>query len=414
LQGRASRHLREPASRGKLDSVFRGQSELISEPVTADSLTAAGVAGPAGPLSAAQRLPALDVLRGVAILGVLLSFTLWNLGSPPAETWNLADRILNTAGELLIDAKFLTLFAFLFGVGNSQQWRRAESKGQNPVPRHVRRMIFLFVVGLLHGALLRNGDILAPYAILGIALIGARHLSNRALVAAAIFLALLPYAIQGVMQVAGWSLIERPGPEGGNLDWLRYWYLTNPLISWPRILAIMLAGVLAERTRLVAAVAANRRLARRILLAALPLAVASRVILVLLATNWHAPGSFAKGAVLNLTYHFSAWSLATAYAAGIALLCMNERWVSRLGWLRATGRMAFTNYLLQAIIIVPICLAFNLYDAVTPTLGLLLALVVAAIGIPFSTWWLRHHEHGPLERLWRRATYGNLPAVRTP
>jgi uncharacterized protein len=352
-------------------------------------------------------------LRGVAILGVLLSFTLWNLGSPPAETWSLADRILNTAGELVIDAKFLTLFAFLFGVGNSQQWRRAESNRQNPVPRHVRRMLFLFVVGLLHGALLRNGDILAPYAILGMALIGARHLSNRALIAIAIVLALLPYAIQGVMRAAGWSLIERPGLQAGNLDWLLYWYLTNPLISWPRILAIMLAGVLAERTRLVAAVAANRRLARRILLAAIPLAVTSRVLLMLLATNWDAPGSFAKSAILNLTYHFSAWSLATAYAAGIALLCMSDGWIRRLGWLRATDRLAFTNYLLQAIIIVPLCLAWGLYDEVTPTLGLLLALVVAAIGIPFSTWWLRQHEHGPLEWLWRKATYARLPAPPT-
>jgi uncharacterized protein len=68
--------------------------------------------------------------------------------------------------------------------------------------------------------------------------------------------------------------------------------------------------------------------------------------------------------------------------------------------------MAFTNYLIQALIVVPICLSFGLFDAITPTRGLLLALGVAAIEIPFSVWWLTRFEYGPVEWLWRRATYG--------
>jgi uncharacterized protein len=53
-----------------------------------------------------------------------------------------------------------------------------------------------------------------------------------------------------------------------------------------------------------------------------------------------------------------------------------------------------------------VCLALGLFDAVTPTRGVLLAVGVAAIQIPFSVWWLGRFRYGPVEWLWRRATYG--------
>ena len=372
---------------------------------------------PVRPLSAAERLPLVDVLRGVAILGVLLAYTLWNLGSPPSETWSPADRIMDRVGDMLVDGKFITIFAFLFGVGTAQQWQRIESSGQSPVAIHLRRMLFLLIAGLLHAALLRNGDILAPYAILGVALLAARRQSAQRLVVAAIVLALLPYAIKLGLDVAGWKLPHRPGAGGesvsrfrywtANFDWLRYWYLTNPLLSWPRILTVMLAGVLAQRAGVMARVAVDARLARRLFAIALPIAVAARIALILLPGHWDPlHWTLARSIVLNEVYYAASWSLAAVYVAAFALLCQRPAWPQRLYWLRAVGRMAFTNYLIQALIVVPICLLFGLFDAITPTRGLLLALGVTAIEIPFSVWWLARFEYGPVEWLWRRATYG--------
>jgi uncharacterized protein len=80
------------------------------------------------PLSAAERLPLVDVLRGVAILGVLVAYTLWNLGSPPSETWSRTDGIVDRVGDMLVDGKFITIFAFLFGVGTARRWQRIESR----------------------------------------------------------------------------------------------------------------------------------------------------------------------------------------------------------------------------------------------------------------------------------------------
>jgi uncharacterized protein len=369
------------------------------------------------PLGAAERLAFVDAVRGIAILGVLVAYTMWNLGGPPEAAWSGADRIIDPTLSTLVDAKFVTIFACLFGVGTAQQWRRFEAAGRDPWTLHVRRMLFLLTVGLLHATLLRNGDILAPYAILGLVLFVVHRWPARRIAIAAVVLAVAPYAIGALRHSLGLSLPPRPtsgaddrawiGYWTDNLAWVRYWYRTGPYTDWPRLLALMLAGVLADRARVPQRLATDARLARRVLAVALPLAVLTRVAVSALPTLWtpdHAP--FARGIVLTQTFYFSAWTLAAVYVAALALLCQRPGWPARLSWLRAVGRMAFTNYLVQAIVIVPICIHYALFDAVTPTRGALLALGVAAIQIPLSVLWLRRAPYGPVEHAWRRVTYG--------
>jgi uncharacterized protein len=97
-------------------------------------LSIPNAATPLQPISPSERIPALDVLRGFALFGVLLAYTLWNLGGPPENTYSNIDRILNWVLSALIDTKFYTLFAFLFGLGFSIQLTRAEARGISIVP----------------------------------------------------------------------------------------------------------------------------------------------------------------------------------------------------------------------------------------------------------------------------------------
>ena len=99
---------------------------------------------------------------------------------------------------------------------------------------------------------------------------------------------------------------------------------------------------------------------------------------------------FARRAVFGLLWTIHAWGLAAVYAVSLILIMEHhhrQRWFRPLA---AVGRMSLTNYLLQAVLIVPICLGFGLFDRVTPTLGLALALTVWLIQVPASAWWLRH------------------------
>ena len=373
-------------------------------------------ADPLAPIADAQRIHALDAMRGLAILGVLVAYTVWSLGNPPGETWSATDHAVERAMDLFVDNKFLTMFAFLFGVGVAQQWRRWMAAGQDPVPLHLRRMGFLLAAGLLHGALLRNGDILAPYALLGLVLLGFRGASNRTIAIVAVLLTLVPSAVQAYIRTHAVPWPERPGTiEGGyvieNLTWLRYWYLVNPLLGWPRILALMLAGLMVGRAGILERLATSRSGAARLLAVTLPTAILARLALEWMLSHKSflasdSGPSAARIATLNFMLDANAWPLSATYIAAILLLSQMAGAAALLAPLRIIGRMAFTNYLSQALVIVPLCLIFGWFDHVSPTRGVLLAASMAVVQLAFCTWWLAGHRMGPFERLWRGATYG--------
>ncbi|HZN03818.1 MAG TPA: DUF418 domain-containing protein [Candidatus Polarisedimenticolia bacterium] len=364
----------------------------------------------ARPTSATERVHALDAIRGAAILGVLLAYTVWSLGNPPEAEWSRLDRLVERLMGLLVDNRFLTLFAFLFGVGVAQQWRRWEAAGADVRRLHLRRMGFLGGLGLLHAVFLRNGDILLPYALLGLALLLFRRGSGPLLVGCIVVFLLLPTLFEWAVPRLGLAWPARPSAAGRpyvleNLEWLRHWFVTNPLRSWPRVIGLMLAGVLAGRARLFERLAIDRPLQRRFL--AVAAAVAGVMTLALVV--WQGRSDCAPASLeclgRDLLAHATAWAVASAYLA-LAFFVLGAGTPDRLSWLRAVGRMAFTNYVLQAVIAVPICLAFGLFDRISPTRGVLAALLIGLGQAAFSVWWLRSHSMGPLERLWRRFTYG--------
>jgi uncharacterized protein len=127
-----------------------------------------------------------------------------------------------------------------------------------------------------------------------------------------------------------------------------------------------------------------------------------------------APASFWGGLVLRLLWSVHAWGLAAFYASSLLLLWQRQKWQRWLAPLAAVGRMALTNYLLQSILIIPVCVALELFDKVTPRVGLLLALSVWVIQVPLSIWWLKRFRFGPAEWVWRSLTYGSLQPMRVP
>ena len=129
-----------------------------------------------GPISLKERIEVLDVLRGLAICGILLGNMQWFSGygmMPPALAAQapLADQITHFLVHFFIEGKFYSIFSFLFGFGFALQIARAEERGDTNASLFKRRLFWLLVIGLLHAWLLWAGDIVSIYAVMGFILV---------------------------------------------------------------------------------------------------------------------------------------------------------------------------------------------------------------------------------------------------
>jgi uncharacterized protein len=365
------------------------------------------------PVAPGERILALDVMRGFAMTGVLIAYCMWNLGTAPEESWSRLDKALNQLLEFAVDGKFYTILAFLFGLGFSLQLERASDRAA-AVRTYCRRLAALAGIGALHALLLRNGDILFPYAITGFFLIPFRRASYRVIVAAALVALLVPYAARGIWGASGVPIPERPHLEQApylveNLAWVRYW-LETAIFTWPTNLTLFLLGYLAGRHRLVIWIGQRPKLLGSLVVAGLCVGAAFYTVMLQLA----AADSFSiiERTFGGLSFTFHSWGLASAYAATLLLALRSRRGSALVSSLAPIGRMALTNYLMQAVLIVPLCLVFGWFDTFTPTRSLLLALAIFAFQAAFINWWFRYFRFGPIEWIWRLLTYGHIPPLK--
>ena len=366
------------------------------------------------PVAPSDRILALDVLRGFAMFGVLVAYCMWNLGTAPEESWSSFDRTFNAVLTFLVDGKFYTILAFLFGLGFSLQLEKASDSAAT-VRVYCRRLAVLAGIGLIHSLLLRNGDILLPYALTGFLLIPFRRSSDRVLFVAAFVALLVPYLARWITLAASIPIPDRPHLENApylleNAAWVRYWYETA-IFTWPTNLTLFLFGYFAGRHKVITRLAQDRQALVTILILG-PLAS----LILFFMSSWMVAGdrvSTLDRALAALTYTFHCWAMSSGYAAALMLALRSRVGTAVVSPLASIGRMALTNYIGQSIIVVPLCLAFGWFDTFTPTGAMALALAVFAFQLPFSMWWLKHFQFGPFEWVWRLLTYGRIPPLKS-
>ena len=142
-----------------------------------------------GPVEESARITSIDLIRGIAILGILLmnavSFKfghvpVWNISAGGSETW--LDWTVAVFGEIFVDQKFMGLFSLLFGAGMMLFIDRVSTRERHPVWLSLWRNALLLSIGILHFQLW-DGDVLMVYAIASVLLIGLRKLPARVLIA---------------------------------------------------------------------------------------------------------------------------------------------------------------------------------------------------------------------------------------
>lgn len=383
----------------------------------------------AAPTTPEERVEALDILRGLALFGVLAVNLLIALRTPIFESYlparpsfEGADRAADLFMRYVLQGKALTLFAFLFGAGLAIQWERIAAQGEGPY-RLFRRLGVLLAFGLAHLLLVWNGDILTEYALLGfvatpLVAAGPSRLLRWAfaLFAISVLLSLLPWPAipdPGMLAIEN-EVASRIYSSGTWLEIrdysLRELEITQPMLLYlhPQTLGLFLLGAWAWRTGLLRDPAGHRRLLHAIALGGL---AGGAVLTHLGNTEAWMPATPLGAVLLFPSFSLAPVVLAMGYAAALLLALQHVRVRRALAIFAPAGRMAFSNYIAQSLVFTTLFFGYGLglMGRVGPAAALALGAAVYAVQVAWSAAWLRRHRFGPLEWLWRTLTYGRMP-----
>lgn len=399
---------------------------------------------PLRPVAAAERVETIDILRGLALFGILAA-NIRGFAGPaltyfvPELFWPaLHDRIAQAFVDTFIQGKFITIFAFLFGVGFAVQFDRANERGAKFVRTYTRRLLVLLLFGLVHGLLIWFGDILLVYALDGLLLMLFRKRRDKTVLIWAVALMLIMPLIATGMFVASRFGAPLPDPtptaaeiaadakiyEDGSFaaitvqragDAVKHNWAFFPLFAW-QVLALFLIGVLAWRRRVFHPSPESLPRYRKLMWLGLAVGVTGNIAIT--AIRWifnppPMPTTWTSFLMLPLQT-ISVPALSLGYICFVIVICQSEAWRARLQRFAAIGRTALTNYLLQSLVGTLLFYNYGLgfFGDVGPAVLLPLTFVIFIAQMYASPWWLARYRFGPVEWVWRRLTYGGPLAMR--
>lgn len=372
-----------------------------------------------------ERIVSLDVIRGIAILGIFFVNVPTMFGIEDQivpRAYEGTDAIIRLLYDLLIQTKFYSIFAFLFGLGFYIFMSRAEAKGKPMNLLFVRRLLFLLLIGISHAILLWTGDVLNMYAIQGFWLLlfyrsNPKTIFIWSIVLVALFTALsyfaFPISMTATTSIVPSGLEYNPYDFGAELISRFIFMLIYGLSNWigyiPEVLGLFLLGLYCGKINLFNRVG---ELAKKIRMAQ----IISFVLAVLLSIPilmYYNMYELYDSRKIYFFIYLSGKSLAVFYVTTLILLFQKPKWQALLRPFSYVGRMALTNYLFQTIISVLIIPLFINNVAAYPLwVTTIYCVVIYMIQIVISKWWLAKFEFGPMEWLWRMGTYWQVQPLR--
>ncbi|XUM22209.1 DUF418 domain-containing protein [Bradyrhizobium oligotrophicum S58] len=386
-------------------------------------------------IATTDRVISLDILRGLALFGVMAINVVFEFrvsifrqflpalkapqdGTVFVDTAIVSPKLIalswavfgnspfNRALEDILDRavsmKAFALFSLLFGIGLAMQFDRIAPDLR--VPLLLRRLLILLAIGLVHLTLLWNGDILTEYALAGLIVLPFLFAPRWVVIASSL-------ALLG-LYFTGWLIHLLPLPSSasmmqhvtdaalvyarGSLSQILAFRLSEigalaPLHLWifPRTLGLFLAGIVIWRSGVLSEASHHRAM---LLLTAL--------------------AAFAVS--IDAGSSLATVSLAMAYGALVLSVASNAWGLRLLGWAAPVGRMAFTNYLVQSVTFgfVFYGYGFGLFDRLSVSLALGIGIVVYGLQVIVSWCWLKLFQFGPVEWLWRSLMYNQVQPMR--
>lgn len=407
------------------------------------------------PVSLSERSSILDVLRGIALLGIcvanypVLSFFVFQPESVKAQLpGNAFDHHIEVFHDMFIEGKFYSMFSLLFGIGFSIFLERGKKEGKSVTGTRIflRRLFILMIFGLMHLLLLWEGDILMLYAVLGFLLPFFRNRSDRTLLICWLILIFSPLLfdlvkvlssgrlnLSNAVYDAGEAVANGYGITQQNffqwmpthseyVDVLKYNH-SSFYFRWgylldgnrlPKVLGMFLLGLYAGRNAIYRRLEENLLLLIRVRNYGYLIGIPASVLMVVFRNDaWRLPQ--AGGLLDTLAYALSVVPLSLAYTATVCIWYRNERSRRRLNIFIAPGRMALTNYIAQTLLAVMIFygIGFGWGAKVSLATSVAISFAVYIFLLAISHIWLQYFNYGPLEWIWRQLTYGKrLPLVK--
>jgi uncharacterized protein len=387
-----------------------------------------------------ERILSVDVLRGFALFGILYSHMIvwYAAGALPEQYFRADYGVLSMVAFgsyfLLFMGKFFSIFSFLFGLSFYLQLHSLSKYSNHPVAHFAWRLAILGLIGLAHHTFWR-ADILSIYVPLGFLLIFFRTISNKALLLIGCLLVLNIPTL--VMQLANLVLYNHYDLLAHDLKVESAAYFK--VITQDNFLEMCRGNLLGTYDKLVYQINSGRLLITFgfFLLgmwvgrlgwfnsteiaqqkARLLFGKSWKAILLLIALGIVGGVSFGVAKVdiektpwaqypFIVLFNFINIALTLLYITSIVLLMNKEKWIKRFAPLAGIGKMALTTYLTQSIVGVFLFfhVGFGLFGKTTPAQNIGICMVIFALQIIFSTWWLKRFYYGPVEWLWRSATF---------
>ena len=402
------------------------------------------------------RIESLDIVRGVAVMGIL-AMNIVAFALPTAAALNPlahgmdgpADVVAWAFGFVFIEGKMRGLFSFLFGASMLLVIERAEAVGEDAAIVHFRRMAWLLVFGLIHFYFVWFGDILTSYAVLGMIAFAFRDMQPGRLIGWAVLLLLAQLAMFAAVTAGLSDAASRAGAPDASAAAMEQWravsagfgfdraeiasdlalhrssygailgHRLSELGTWPLLmlftygaetLAYFLLGMAALKTGFLTG-AWNDRSYRRAALICLGVSVPAYAVMayMLFAERFRPDVVYALQFAATVSFR----PLMVAAFAALTILA-TRRGGALVDRIAAAGRAAFTNYLGASLVMTGLFYGYGL--GAFGTLGRAeLWLVVLAGWAAMLLWskpWLEHYRHGPLEWLWRSLARWEVQPMR--
>ncbi|SMP60416.1 DUF418 domain-containing protein [Anoxynatronum buryatiense] len=410
------------------------------------------------PVSVGERLQAVDMLRGFALIGVLLvntqmyNDTMMGFSASPLSYTGAANQVAALLIQIFATGKFYTLFSFLFGLGFYLFTERLTEKGLPAISLFRRRLLLLLCIGFFHFALFWHGDILMSYALTGFLLMAFRKKQPQQLKKWIIILLCLSILVIGGLMALQSVSLESLSPqqaemyeaqiqqtvsqyqEGSYPATIGYRLtqelpivLLSTIFIIPKLLALFLAGLYAGKTRIFQKLhdlssqddstdksesTELQEQVRRIWRTSGLIGWSLTAVYVVVDLQLIPGAGLAARLAAEWAREISTVALCLFYITSLLQLWQHPRWQQPLAFFQGVGRLALTHYLTQSVILSLVFYGhgLGLLRRMPLWQGMVLSLVIYTLQLLVSRPYLRRFRQGPAEYLWRKGTYGKRAA----